>query len=210
MLVRLDRERLVPTLIQMAVAGHPVMGMPCGTGVGHVQPAHEGGEIAVLAGPQRQIEVVGLEAVGPQSHVEASDGLVQDTLERRIVVIALEDSQSRIRRTAGIRLPGIWLTHTNPTRSRGAAALADALAVPHKTPRSRVGLILPVSSTPLSLGNVRPAGHLSRRHEKVAVVTLAAIIQAPSRKYVLNHYIWQCSATGRFMRISPAPKHNSM
>ncbi len=39
------------------------------------------------------------------------------------------------------------------------------------------GLILPVSSTPLSLGNFRPAGHLSRRHEKVAVVTLDAIIQ---------------------------------
>ena len=51
---------------------------------------------------------------------------------------------------------------------------------------------------------------ISRRHEKVAVVTLDAIIQAPSRKYILNHYIWQCSATDRFMRISRAPEHNSM
>ena len=88
--------------------------------------------------------------------------------------------------------------------------MAGALAVSHKTPRSRVGLILPVSSTPLSLGNFRPAGHLSRRHEKVTVVTLAPIIQAPSRKHIVNHWIWQYSAADRFMRISRAPEHNSM
>ncbi len=88
--------------------------------------------------------------------------------------------------------------------------MAGALAVPHKTPRSRVGLVLPVSSTPLSLGNFRPAGHLSRGHEKVAVVTLAPIIQAPSRKHIVNHCIWQYSATDRFMRISRTPEHNSM
>jgi hypothetical protein len=41
------------------------------------------------------MEVVGYEAVGQQSHFEAGDGLVQDTLERRRVVIALEDIQSR-------------------------------------------------------------------------------------------------------------------
>ncbi len=46
--------------------------------------------------------MVGLEAVGQQSHVEAGDGLVQDTLERRIVVIALEDSQSRISPVEGM------------------------------------------------------------------------------------------------------------
>jgi hypothetical protein len=42
-----------------------------------------------------QMEAVGPEAVGQQPHVETGDGLVQDPLEHRIVVIALEDSQSR-------------------------------------------------------------------------------------------------------------------
>ncbi len=79
-----------------------------------------------------------------------------------------------------------------------------------KTCPGALGLILPVSSTPLFLGNFRPAGRLSRRREKVAVVTLAPIIQAPSRKRIVNHYIWQCSATDRFMRISLAPEYNSM
>ena len=84
------------------------------------------------------------------------------------------------------------------------------LLCPIKPVLRRVGLILPVSSTPLSSGNFRPAGHLSRRHEKVAVVTLAPIIQAPSRKHMVNHCIWQYSATDRFMRISRVPEHNSM
>ena len=39
---------------------------------------------------------------------------------------------------------------------------------------------------------------------------LAPIIQAPSRKHVLNHYIWKYSAAGRFVRNSQAPEHNSM
>ena len=50
MLVRLHRERLIPALIQVAGDGRPVMGTPA-LGVGHGQPAHEGGDVAVLAGP---------------------------------------------------------------------------------------------------------------------------------------------------------------
>ena len=76
------------------------------------------------------------------------------------------------------------------------------------------GSAVPVSmrslGTDQSLGKFPPAGRLSRTHEKVAVVTLAPIIQAPSRKHIVNHRIWQYSATDRFMRISRAPEHNSM
>jgi hypothetical protein len=77
------------------------MGMSA-LGVGHGQPAHEGGEVAVLAGPQQQMEVVGHEAVGQQSHVEAGDGLLQDPLERGIVVIIVEESRSRISPVEGM------------------------------------------------------------------------------------------------------------
>ena len=50
--------------------------------------------------------------------------------------------------------------------------------------------------------NGRAVRPISRRHEEVAIVTLAPIIQAPSRKHIVNHCIWQYSATDRFMRIS--------
>ena len=60
------------------------------------------GEVAILAGPQQQVEVVGHQAVGQQSHVEAGDGLLQDPLERGIVVIIVEDSQSGISPVQGM------------------------------------------------------------------------------------------------------------
>ena len=37
---------------------------------------------------------------------------------------------------------------------------------------------------------------------------LAPIIQAPNRKHILNHYIWQYSAAGHFVRNSQAPDRN--
>ena len=40
-------------------------------------------------------------------------------------------------RTAGIKLPRIRSAHTDPTRERGAAALAAAVPLPHQSPRSR-------------------------------------------------------------------------
>jgi hypothetical protein len=48
------------------------------------------------------MELVGHEAVGQQSHVEASDGLLQDPRERGIVDINVEDSQSRISPVQGM------------------------------------------------------------------------------------------------------------
>jgi hypothetical protein len=72
-----------------AGAVRPVTGVRA-LGVGHGQPAHEGGDVAILAGPQQQMEVVGHEAVRQQSHVEAGDSLLQDPL------IIVEDRQSRI------------------------------------------------------------------------------------------------------------------
>jgi hypothetical protein len=44
----------------------------------------------------------------------------------------------------------------------------------------------------------------------VAVVMLAPIIQAPSRKHIVKNDIWHYSAAGRFVRNSQAPNCNSM
>ena len=85
----------------MGGAGRPVMGMPA-QGVGHRRPRMKVERTPVLTGPQPQMELAGYGAVGQKSHVEAGDGLVQDPLERRIVVFALEDSQSRISPVEGI------------------------------------------------------------------------------------------------------------
>jgi hypothetical protein len=80
----------------MAGADGPVVGVSA-LGVGCGQPTHEGGEVAILAGPQQQMEAVGHQVVSQQSHVEASDGLPQDALERSIVGITIDDNQLRIR-----------------------------------------------------------------------------------------------------------------
>ncbi len=77
-------------------------------------------------------------------------------------------------------------------------------------PGSAVPISMRSLGTDQSLGKFPPSSRLSRTHEKVAVVTLSAIIQAPSRKHIVNHCIWQYSAADRFMRICRAPEHNSM
>ncbi len=69
------------------------------------------------------MEVVGHEAVGQQSHVEAGDGLLQDPLERGIVVIIVEDSRSRISPVQGMvdqaAFRGTsWFWHILPIRLR--------------------------------------------------------------------------------------------
>ena len=85
----------------MASASRPVLGVPAQVWV-MVSQRHEGREVAILAGPQEQMEVVGHEAVGQQSYVEAGDGALQDPLERGIVVIIVEESQSRISPVKGM------------------------------------------------------------------------------------------------------------
>jgi hypothetical protein len=54
-------------------------------------------EIAIVARPYQQMEVIGHQAVGQQSHIEARNRLNQHLLVCRIVVIAVEDRQARVR-----------------------------------------------------------------------------------------------------------------
>jgi hypothetical protein len=67
------------------------MGMPA-LRVSHGQPGHEAGRVAVGAGPDREVEVVGHEAAGEQAHVLAVLGLGQDALEGRAIAVVLKDS----------------------------------------------------------------------------------------------------------------------
>ncbi len=62
MLVRLHGERLEPTLIEMNAAGRSVVRMPP-LGLRHGEPAHAPGAVAILAGPEQDVEMVGHQAV---------------------------------------------------------------------------------------------------------------------------------------------------
>jgi hypothetical protein len=51
-----------------------MMGMPA-LGVSQSQPAHEEGQVSIVARPEQEVEVVGQQAVGQQPHVVRDDGL---------------------------------------------------------------------------------------------------------------------------------------
>jgi hypothetical protein len=90
MLVRLDRERLEPSLIQVTGASRAVVGVPP-LGVGHGEPAQELREVALLARPAQEMEMVGHHAGGQQPGIRARDGLSENSLERGLVLVGLED-----------------------------------------------------------------------------------------------------------------------
>jgi len=95
MLVALHRERLEPSLVQVPRAGGMMVGVPA-PGVGHGQPPHEPGEIAVAVGPDHQMEMVGHRAVGEQPHVVPRHSLGRNPLERREIAVVVEDRQTRV------------------------------------------------------------------------------------------------------------------
>ena len=61
----------------MTGAGRSVVRMPP-LGVRHGEPAHEPEEVAILVGPEQDVEVVGHQAVSQQSHVMAHDRLREE------------------------------------------------------------------------------------------------------------------------------------
>ncbi len=100
MLVRLHGARLEPTLIEMTGAGRSVVRIPP-LGVRHGEPAHEPGEVAILAGPQQDTYVVRHQAVIQQSHVMAHHHH-EDALGCRIILVGLEDSQPGVGPIQGV------------------------------------------------------------------------------------------------------------
>src|SRR5205814_4742552 len=71
-------------------------------GVRHGEPAHEAGEVTILAGPEQEVEVVGHEARGQQPHVRARDGLGEDALECGIIPFGPEESQAGVGPVEGV------------------------------------------------------------------------------------------------------------
>ena len=89
-------------------------------------------------------------------------------------------------RPAGHKLPGsrLWPYQPDAQASGPAGSRAASASVPRLArlvwPGSAVTVSMRSLGTDQSLDKFPPAGDLSRRHEKVAVVTLAPIIQAPA------------------------------
>ena len=63
----------------MAGAGCSVVRMPT-PGMRHGEPAHEPGEVAILPGPQQDVEVAAHTAVSQGSHAMAHHRLREDAL----------------------------------------------------------------------------------------------------------------------------------
>jgi hypothetical protein len=76
------------------------------------------------------MELVGHEAVGQQSHVEVGNSLLQDPRERGIVVIIVEDSQSRISPVQGM---------VDQATFRGTSWSWHILTIPQRKPDVRNG-----------------------------------------------------------------------
>lgn len=71
-------------------------------GCGHGTPAHERGQVAILAGPEHEVQVVGHQAVGQQPHVIRYHGLREDALGGGIFLVAIENRRSGVGAVEGV------------------------------------------------------------------------------------------------------------
>ena len=72
------------------VAGGAVNG-DVAADVGVHEPVHPAAQVAVVMGPYNEVEVVGHEAVGQESHGNAQAGLGEQAEERLVVRVMVED-----------------------------------------------------------------------------------------------------------------------
>lgn len=91
--VEFDGEALEAALVQVATAGGVAVGVPA-LGVGHGEPAHEVGELAVLARPEDEVEVVGHEHVGTDPHALTLAGLGEDLFEGAVIGVVVKDLET--------------------------------------------------------------------------------------------------------------------
>ena len=93
MLIFLSGKRLEPTLPDVTAGA---ITPQVATHVRGHQPVHPAAQVAVLAGPEGQVEVVGHEAVGQDAHRAADTGLGHHVEEGVIIVGLVEDRGSRV------------------------------------------------------------------------------------------------------------------
>jgi hypothetical protein len=95
MLVRLDRKRLEPALIDMPRACRMAMRVPA-LRVGQSQPADKPRQLAVFLRPKQHVPVIGQNAVGQQPGIIAFDCFGEHFFQGFVVGVALEDRHPRV------------------------------------------------------------------------------------------------------------------
>ena len=90
MIVLLNRKRLESPLVNVPGAGGMTMGVPA-LRVGEGKPADEPRQVAVLAGPDDQMPMVGHHAMGEQAHARSLDRLLKDAFERFEVGVLVKE-----------------------------------------------------------------------------------------------------------------------
>jgi hypothetical protein len=114
-LILLDGERLEPTLPDMSAG---VVAPQLASDVSRQVPMHPAAEIAVLVGPEREVEVIWHEAVGQDSHRGIVPKPPQPTwhFARKSVEFSAPNAGT-IGRISGERLPGVSI-YTRPESGR--------------------------------------------------------------------------------------------
>jgi len=90
MIVLLNRESFEATLVQRSGAAAVVVGVPT-HGMCQGQPMQEVRQVTVLVGPEDQMEMVGHEAEGQQTHGQLVLGLAQHAFKGGIVAIFMKN-----------------------------------------------------------------------------------------------------------------------
>ncbi len=93
--VRLDRERLEPPLVQMAVAAHPSKAVPA-KGMHSRQPGHISRQGAVLLRVNHHVPVVRHHAVREDAHRNAIQSLRHHVHERCVIALAFENLRTPV------------------------------------------------------------------------------------------------------------------
>ena len=93
--VLLDRKRLEPALPHVAARLSATLTM-ISPDVRRQQPLHVAAEIAIVAGPEDQVKMVGHEAEGEQPHVDAFVGGEQQIEEAAMVFVRMEDLHAAV------------------------------------------------------------------------------------------------------------------
>jgi len=93
--VILHGKALVGSLVEVAAAFRVAMGVPAAH-MSDREPVHEGRKLAIGAGPEEQMPMVGHKAPGQQAQWNAHQRLGEDLLEGGVVALILEDAAAGV------------------------------------------------------------------------------------------------------------------
>lgn len=135
MIVLLDGEGAEAALINVATA---VIMLVVAADMSGEQPHHVGAEIAVVAGPEGEVEMVGHQAIGEQTHGEAFSRLAQQFDEGGEVAVFLEDGASGVAAVEDVvavaALASSWVAWHEEDYGEGAARRQGKVRCPLFSP----------------------------------------------------------------------------